>query len=46
MTLSPLGYRDYAEQTGSPVIRDYRLSTAEDLERHASALEAQARTPQ
>ena len=35
-------YRDYAEQAGSAVIWDYRLSTAEDLERHASALEDQA----
>jgi hypothetical protein len=34
-------YRDYAEQAGSPVIWDYRLSTAEDLERQASDLERQ-----
>ena len=32
-------YRDYAEQVGSTVIWDYRLSTAEELERQASALE-------
>ena len=34
-------YRHYAEQAGSTVIWDYRLSTAEDLERQASALELQ-----
>ena len=32
-------YRHYAEQAGSTVIWDYRLGTAEDLERQASALE-------
>jgi hypothetical protein len=32
-------YRGYAEQAGSTVIWDYRLSTAEGLERQASALE-------
>ena len=36
-------YREYAEQAGSTVIWDYRLSTAEDLERQASALELRAR---
>jgi hypothetical protein len=36
-------YREYAEQAGSTVIWDYRLSTAEDLERKASALELRAR---
>ena len=36
-------YRDYAEQAGSAVIWDYRLSTAEDLERHASVLEARSK---
>ena len=36
-------YRDYAEQAGSPVIWDYRLSTAEDLERQASDLELQVK---
>src|SRR5256885_213238 len=39
-------YRGYAEQAGSTVIWDYRLSTAEDLERQASALELQAQTLQ
>ena len=39
-------YRDYAEQADSPVIWDYRLSTAEDLERRASTLEEQAREHQ
>src|ERR1043166_7923960 len=39
-------YRRYAEQAGSTVIWDYRLSTAEDLERQASALELQAQTLQ
>jgi hypothetical protein len=34
-------YRDYAEVAGSTVIWDYRLSTAEDLERQASDLEPQ-----
>ena len=37
-------YRHYAEQAGSTVIWDYRLSTAEDLERQASALELGKRT--
>jgi hypothetical protein len=35
-------YRDYAERAGSTRIWDYRLSTAEDLERQAAALELQA----
>jgi hypothetical protein len=39
-------YREYAEQAGSTMIWDYRLSTAEDLERQASALELQAKTVQ
>jgi hypothetical protein len=39
-------YRDYAEQAGSTVIWDYRLSTAEELERQASALELQAKRVQ
>lgn len=34
-------FRNYAEQAGSPVIWDYRLSTAEDLERQAVKLERQ-----
>jgi hypothetical protein len=34
-------YRDYAERAGSTLVWDYRLSTAEDLERQASALELQ-----
>ena len=34
-------YRDYAEMAGSTVIWDYRLSTAEDLERQASDMERQ-----
>jgi hypothetical protein len=33
-------YREYAEQAGSTMIWDYRLSTAEDLERQAAGLEA------
>lgn len=37
-------YRDYAEVAGNPMIWDYRLRTAEDLERQASKLERQ-RTP-
>ena len=37
-------YHHYAEQAGSTVIWDYRLSTAEDLERQASALELGKRT--
>ena len=36
-------YRDYAERAGSAVIWDYRLSTAEDLERHALVLEARSK---
>jgi hypothetical protein len=32
-------YRDYAELAGNPMIWDYRLGTAEDLERQASDLE-------
>ena len=32
-------YRDYAERAGSTLIWDYRLNTAGDLERQASALE-------
>jgi hypothetical protein len=36
-------YRAYAEQAGSTIIWDYRLSTAEELERQASALELQAK---
>jgi hypothetical protein len=35
-------YRDYAERAGSTRIWDYRLSTAEDLERQAAALELRA----
>jgi hypothetical protein len=42
----PAWYRGYADQAGSTVIWDYRLSTAEDLERQASALELQAQTLQ
>ena len=35
-------YRDYAERAGSSsLVWDYRLSTAEDLERQAWALELQ-----
>ena len=34
-------YRDYAEAAGNPMIWDYRLSTAEDLEQQASKLERQ-----
>src|SRR5215208_7668774 len=34
-------YRDYTERAGSTLVWDYRLSTAEDLERQASALELQ-----
>jgi hypothetical protein len=34
-------YRDYAEVAGNPMIWDYRLNTAEDLERQASKLERQ-----
>jgi hypothetical protein len=30
-------YRNFAEQAGNPMIWDYRVSTAEDLERQASA---------
>jgi hypothetical protein len=32
-------YRDFAEQAGNPMIWDYRVSTAEDLERQAAVLE-------
>ena len=39
-------YRDYAEQADSPVIWDYRLSTAEDLERRASTLDMRVTTSQ
>jgi hypothetical protein len=34
-------YRNYAELAGSTVIWDYRLSTAEHLERQASDMERQ-----
>lgn len=32
-------YREYAETADNPMIWDYRLTTAEDLERQASDLE-------
>lgn len=38
-------YRDYAELAGSPVIWDYRFSTAEDLERLAANLDSKETAP-
>jgi hypothetical protein len=38
-------YREYAETAGNPMIWDYRLTTAEDLERQASDLEVREPVP-
>ncbi len=35
-------YRDYAERANAPWVCEGRLQTAEDLERHATLLEAGA----
>jgi len=39
-------YREFAEQSGNPVIWDGRLRTAEDLEAEASQLETRSAQPQ
>jgi hypothetical protein len=39
-------YRDYAERAGNPVIWASRLTTAEQLEQEASALEEARPTPE